>query len=168
MSDRAPSAVVSHLSASTTAINPARRAAHASATRRAWRVAVFIAVSMSAPACRAYRPVDPPSTSVEPIRVSFGVPRDVVLRRTTPDSVLHAVRRLEGTLLWFDRDSLRLDVTRAEASSGWADVAAPSTAVVAVGEGTRVEHRRLSRTRTMALIGVLWIAATAAVITSLK
>lgn len=168
MSDRVPSAVVSRLSAPTTAIQRARHSAHPPVTSRAWRVAAFAVVSLCAPACRAYRPIDPPSISVEPIRVRFGMPRDIVLRRQSPDSVLHSVSRLEGTLLWLDRDSLRLDVTRAESAGNWSDVSSPSTAAFAVDEGTVVEHRRLSRTRTVALIAVVWIGATIAVLASLN
>lgn len=168
MSDRVPSAVVSRLSAPTTAIQRARYSAHPPATSRAWRVAAFAVILLCAPACRAYRPIDPPSTSVEPIRVRFGMPREVVLRRQSPDSILHSVTGLEGTLLWFDRDSLRLDITRAESAGRWSDVMAPSTAVVAVDEGTTVQHRRLSRTRTAALIAVVWISATITVLASLN
>jgi hypothetical protein len=143
------SAVVAFLAARTYSIRSARYAAQQSVTSRAWRVAVAFAISLSAPGCRAYRPIQPPSTSVEPVRVRFASARDVVLRRDSPDSLLRAVTRLEGTLLWFDRDTLRLDVTRAETSGRWTDVAAPSTAVVAVAPGTVVEHRRLSRSRTL-------------------
>lgn len=168
MSDCARSAAATYLPARTSSICFARPTARHSAISRALRVATIVAISLSAPACRAYRPLEPPSLNVEPVRVRFTSPREVVLRRQSPDSVLHSVTRLEGTLLWFDRDSLRLDVSRAEISGGWTDVAAPSTTAIANNQGAIVEHRRLSRTRTIAIIAVLWIGATIAVVASLK
>jgi len=163
------SAADAFLAARTYDIRSAWHAAQGTVTSRAWRVAVVFAISLSAPGCRAYRPIDPPSTSVvEPVRVRFASARNIVLRRQSPDSLLPSVTRLEGTMLWYDRDTLRLDVTRAETSGRWTAVAAPSTAVVAVTPGTLVEHRRLSRSRTLGLIAVLWIGAAIAVVTSLR
>lgn len=97
------------------------------------------------------------------MRVSLPSPRDVRLHRDTPDSLLSGVTALEGTLLELDRDSLRMDITRARSRGRWMDVAAPSGAVLANQPGTSVERRVISRSRTALVIGATWIAVAAVV-----
>jgi hypothetical protein len=117
--------------------------------------------------CREYRPADPLHPRVEPVRVQFATPRTVVLHRQS-DSLLVGVSRLEGTLVWSDRDSLRIGVTGAQTSNGWRSVQAPSDAVVPLQSGVVIQHRVLSKTKTVLMIAGAWAAIVAVIAASLK
>lgn len=118
-------------------------------------------------ACHEYAPANPLQPRVEPVRVQFRTPRTVALHRHT-DSLLVGVTRLDGTLLWSDRDSLRLGVTGAQTTSGWRAVQAPSDAVIPMQPGIEIEHRVLSKTKTGLVLGAAWVAVVAVIAAALK
>ena len=126
----------------------------------------ILALTLGA-ACHEFRPADPARPRVEPVRVEFATPQNVVLRRQT-DSLLSGVLRLDGTLVWSDRDSLRLGVTGAQLRDGWVVVQAPSDAVIPMRSGVQVEHRVLSRTKTAAIIAGAWAATIGVVAAALQ
>jgi hypothetical protein len=130
------------------------------------RLLTLLALTLGA-ACHELRPADPARPRVEQVRVEFTSPQNVVLRRQS-DSILVGVHRLDGTLVWSDRDSLRVGVTNAELADGWRAIQAPSDAVIPMGGTVRVEHRVLSKTRTAAVIVGMWAATFALIAANLK
>ena len=130
------------------------------------RPLALLALSFGA-ACHEYRPADLARPRVEPARVEFATPQTVVLRRHT-DSLLTGVRRLDGTLVWSDRDSLRIGVTNVELADGWRAVSAPSDAVIPMGNSVRVEHRVLSKVKTAGVLAAVWAGAVALIAANLK
>ena len=130
------------------------------------RSLALLALTLGA-ACHEFRPADPARPRVEPVRVEFATPQNIILRRQS-DSILVGVHRLDGTLVWSDRDSLRVGVTSAELADGWRAIQAPSDAVVPMGSAVHVEHRVLSKTRTAAVIVGMWAATVALIAANLK
>jgi hypothetical protein len=130
------------------------------------RSLALLALTLGA-ACHEFRTADPMRPRVEPVRVEFATPQNIILRRQS-DSILVGVHRLDGTLVWSDRDSLRVGVTSAELADGWHPIQAPSDAVVPMGSAVRVEHRVLSKTRTAAVIAGMWAATVALIVANLK
>ena len=130
------------------------------------RLFVFVALPFGV-ACHEYRPADPARPRVEQVRVEFASPQNVLLRRHS-DSVLVGVLKLDGTLVWSDRDSLRVGVTDVQLPDGWRSVQAPSDAVIPMGNAVHVEHRVLSKTKTAAVLVGAWAAIVAVIAAALK
>lgn len=108
-------------------------------------------------ACHGYTRVRAPAQEAVPVRVRFPSPVDVHLRRDSPDSLLSAVTQMEGTLLEFTDDSLRVEVVRARSNGRWMNVPAPGSGAVADVPGTVVERRVVSPTKTALVILGSWV-----------